>query len=95
MAKICTQAGWYMSIPGVVTFKNAQQLRDAVLEIPDHLLLVETDSPFLTPAPNRGQANSSTNIPWTVRAICEIRGQSEQEICELLFSNAARVFGPF
>ena len=48
MAKICAQAGWYMSIPGVVTFKNAQQLRDAVQEIPDHLLLVETDSPFLT-----------------------------------------------
>ena len=95
MAMLCAKAGWYMSIPGVVTFKNAQQLRDAVLEIPDHLLLVETDSPFLTPVPNRGQANSSTNIPWTVRAICEVRGQSEQELCELLFSNAARVFGPF
>ena len=95
MAKLCAQAGWYMSIPGVVTFKNAQQLRDAVLEIPDELLLVETDSPFLTPAPNRGMANASTNIPWTVRAICEVRGQSEAEICELLFSNAARVFGPF
>jgi TatD DNase family protein len=95
MAKVCAQAGWYMSVPGVVTFKNAQQLRDAVLEIPDHLLLVETDSPFLTPAPNRGNANASINIPWTVRAICEVRGQSEQEICELLFSNAARVFGPF
>ena len=95
MAKICADAGWYMSIPGVITFKNAQQLRDAVLEIPDHLLLVETDSPFLTPSPNRGQANTSANIPWTVRAICEVRGQSEQEICELLFSNAARVFGPF
>jgi TatD DNase family protein len=95
MAKICAQAGWYMSIPGVVTFKNAQQLRDAILEIPDHLLLVETDAPFLTPAPNRGQVNSSTNLPWSVRAICEVRGQSEQEICEILFSNAARVFGPF
>lgn len=95
MAKICAQAGWYMSIPGVVTFKNAQQLREAVLEIPDHLLLVETDAPFLTPAPNRGLVNSSTNLPWSVRAICEVRGQSEQEICELLFSNAARVFGPF
>ena len=95
MAKICADAGWYMSIPGVVTFKNAQRLRDAVLEIPDHLLLVETDSPFLTPSPNRGTANASTNIPWTVRAICEVRGQSEEEICELLFSNAARVFGPF
>lgn len=95
MAKVCAEAGWYMSLSGVVTFKNAQQLRDAVLEIPDHLLLVETDSPFLTPAPNRGLANASTNLPWTVRTICEVRGQSEQEICELLFSNAVRVFGPF
>jgi len=95
MAKICADAGWYMSIPGVVTFKNAQQLKDAVQEIPDHLLLVETDSPYLTPAPNRGLANSAANIPWTVRAICEVRGQSEQEVCKNLFSNAARVFGPF
>ena len=95
MARICAEHGWYMSIPGVVTFKTAESLRQAVQVIPDELLLVETDSPFLTPVPVRGTPNASTNVPWTVRAICEVRGQSEEEICNLLFSNAARVFGPF
>ena len=95
MAKICADNGWYMSIPGVVTFKNAETLREAVRVIPNELLLVETDSPFLTPVPVRGTPNASTNVPWTVRAICGVREQSEEEICKLLFSNAARVFGPF
>ncbi len=95
MAQICAEAGWYMSFSGVVTFKNAQDLRAALEVAPDHLILVETDSPFLTPTPYRGQPNSSALMPMTVRQICQTRGQSEQEICELLFSNAARVFGPF
>jgi TatD DNase family protein len=95
MAQICADHGWYMSIPGVITFRNAESLRNAVRVIPDDLLLVETDSPFLTPVPMRGTPNASTNVPWTVRAICEVRDQSEIEICNLLFSNAERVFGPF
>lgn len=95
MAKICADAGWYMSFSGVVTFKNAQDLRDALVVAPDELILVETDSPFLTPAPFRGRPNASRLMPLTVRQISATRGQSEEEICELLFSNAARVFGPF
>ena len=95
MAKICADAGWYMSIAGVVTFKNAKDLHEAVRVIPDELLLVETDSPFLTPSPFRGRPNASKLMPLTVRAIAELRGQSEATVCDLLFSNAARVFGPF
>ena len=95
MAKICADSGWYMSFSGVVTFKNAQDLRDALVVAPDELILVETDSPFLTPAPFRGRPNASNLMPLTVRQISATRGQSEEKICELLFSNAARVFGPF
>ncbi len=95
MAKVCADAGWYMSIAGVVTFKNAKDLHAAVHVIPDELLLVETDSPFLTPTPFRGRPNASALMPLTVRAIAELRGQSEATVCDLLFSNAARVFGPF
>jgi len=95
MAQICADNGWYMSISGVVTFKNAIDLRAAVEIIPDELLLVETDSPFLTPVPQRGRPNNSTNLVHTVRAISGVRGQSEEQICELLFSNSTRVFGPF
>lgn len=95
MARVCADQGWYMSIAGVVTFKNAKDLHEAVRVIPDELLLVETDSPFLTPTPHRGRPNASRLMPLTVRAIAELRGQSEALVCDLLFSNAARVFGPF
>lgn len=95
MAKICAEYGWYMSFSGVVTFKNAVALREALLVAPAELLLVETDSPFLTPVPLRGTINSSAKMIHTVREISALRGVSEAELCEQLFSNAARVFGPF
>ena len=95
LAKICAEHSWYTSFSGTVTFKNAPQLREAAQIMPLDLLLVETDSPFLTPVPYRGRPNASTLLPLTVRAISQVRGASEQEICEALFSNAARVFGPF
>lgn len=95
LATICAEHGWYTSFSGTVTFKNAPELREAVKVMPAELLLVETDSPFLTPAPYRGRPNASTLLPLTVRTISDTRGASEQEICEALFVNAARVFGPF
>ena len=95
LAEICAEHGWYTSFSGTVTFKNAPELREAAKVMPLELLLVETDSPFLTPVPYRGRPNASTLLPLTVRAISQARGASEQEICEALFSNAARVFGPF
>lgn len=95
MARICADHGWYMSFAGTVTFNNAQNLRDAVAIAPEELLLVETDAPFLTPSPFRGQPNSSALMPLTVRAMAQVRGVDEAEFCNALFSNAARVFGPF
>mgnify|MGYP006265791323 CR=1 FL=1 len=95
LAAICAQHGWYTSFSGTVTFKNAQALREAAALMPSDLLLVETDSPFLTPSPYRGRPNSSALIPLTVRALGAIRGESEEVICQALFSNSTRVFGPF
>lgn len=95
MAKICAENGWYMSFAGTITFKNAKNLHGAIKVVPDNLLLVETDSPFLTPTPYRGAPNTSAHVALTVREISRLRGQSEEEICKLVFSNAARVFGPF
>ncbi len=95
MAKICAENGWFMSFSGVVTFKNAENLRAALRVAPDELILTETDSPFLTPAPMRGNPNSSVNLIHTVRAISQVRDAPEEEICNLLYANAARVFGPF
>lgn len=95
MAQVCADHGWYMSFSGVVTFKNAESLRAAAQVVPDHLILVETDSPFLTPTPHRGRPNSSALLPLTVRALATARGSSEVDLCDALFSNAATVFGPF
>jgi TatD DNase family protein len=69
LARICRERGWFASFAGVVTFKGAADLRTALREVPDDLLLVETDAPYLTPAPHRGRANASYLMPWTVRAI--------------------------
>jgi TatD DNase family protein len=93
MARVCATNGWFMSFAGVITFKNAEGLREALDVVPDELLLVETDAPYLTPAPNRGKVNASYLMPYTVRAMAERRGVSESDMCELLTANALRAFG--
>lgn len=93
MARVCAENGWYMSFAGVITFKNAELLREALDQVPDHLLLVETDAPYLTPTPHRGQVNASYLMPYTVRAIAERRGIPEVQLCEMLTTNAVSAFG--
>ncbi|MER7478606.1 TatD family hydrolase [Streptomyces sp. NPDC126510] len=93
MAGICASAGYYMSFAGNVTFKNAQNLRDAVAVAPLELLLVETDAPFLTPAPYRGRPNAPYLVPITVRAMAEVRGIDEDALATALGANTARAFG--
>ncbi|MGW0421640.1 TatD family hydrolase [Streptomyces sp. NPDC003015] len=93
MAQICAAAGYFMSFAGNVTFKNAQNLRDAVAVAPLELLLVETDAPFLTPAPYRGRPNAPYLIPVTVRAMAAVRGIDEDALATALAANTARAFG--
>lgn len=93
VARAAVERGYYCSFAGVVTFKNAQSLRDAVAVVPPELVLVETDAPFLTPVPNRGKPNASYLMPWTVRAIADHRGWSEADACALLMANTERAFG--
>ena len=92
-ARAATERGWFCSFAGTVTFKNAQPIRDALAVVPDHLVLVETDAPFLTPTPHRGEPNSPYLIPLTVRAMAEVRQQSVDELCTLIRSNTFEVFG--
>ena len=92
MAHACAAEGWFMSFAGVITYKTAQELRDALAVVPDDLVLVETDAPYLTPVPNRGRANASALLPDTVRAMAEIRGTDEARMCDLLWRNAERAF---
>ncbi|MFE3887381.1 TatD family hydrolase [Streptomyces lydicus] len=93
MAGICAAAGYYMSFAGNVTFKNAQPLRDALAVAPPELVLVETDAPFLTPAPYRGRANAPYLIPVTLRAMAEVRGVTEDALGTAVAANTARAFG--
>src|SRR3954453_10892948 len=91
MAQICAGAGYFMSFAGNVTFKNAQNLRDAVAVAPLELLLVETDAPFLTPAPYRGRPNAPYLVPVTVRAMAAVAGVDLELMCSSLAANTERV----
>ncbi|MGA4984628.1 TatD family hydrolase [Streptomyces sp. GESEQ-13] len=93
MAEICARAGYYMSFAGNVTFKNAQNLRDALAVAPLELVLVETDAPFLTPVPYRGRPNAPYLVPVTVRAMAAVRGIDEDALATALGANTARAFG--
>ncbi|GLX54225.1 AraC family transcriptional regulator [Streptomyces hygroscopicus subsp. hygroscopicus] len=93
MAGICAREGYFMSFAGNVTFKNAQHLRDALAVAPLELVLVETDAPFLTPAPYRGRPNAPYLVPVTVRAMAAVRGIDEDVLATALNANTARAFG--
>jgi TatD DNase family protein len=95
MATHCSERGWYVSFAGTVTFGNAQELRTVAAVVPDELLLVETDAPFLTPMPYRGHPNASYLIPHTVRAIAHERGVPADDIARAAHANATRVFRPW
>ncbi|WP_314174642.1 TatD family hydrolase [Streptomyces winkii] len=93
MARHCASRGWFMSFAGNVTFKNAQPLRDALAVVPPELVLVETDAPFLTPAPYRGRPNAPYLVPVTLRAMAETKGMSEDSLAGHVAANTARAFG--
>ena len=95
MAKYCVARGYVLSFAGTVTFKNAPALREAVKFVPDELLLVETDSPFLAPTPHRGALNTPAQIANIVRFIAEERGTSAEHIAEVTSQNTLRLFGSF
>ncbi|MFE6845865.1 TatD family hydrolase [Streptomyces sp. NPDC057686] len=92
MARACAAAGYYMSFAGTVTFKNARPLREALAVAPQELVLVETDAPYLTPAPYRGRPNAPYLIPLTVRAMAAVRGLDEDAMATALAANTARAF---
>ena len=95
MAKTCIERGYILSFAGTMTFKNAPALRDAVKLVPHDQLLVETDSPFLAPAPHRGALNTPAQIANIVRAMAIERDEDIAELATALSVNAERIFGSF
>jgi TatD DNase family protein len=86
------EIGASISIPGVVTFKKAQSLRDAVRIIPKERLLIETDSPYLAPQPFRGKRNEPSYLKYHLEILCEVLGMSLEETASLTARNAMRFF---
>ena len=93
LAGICSDHGWVMSFAGTVTFKTAEGVRSGLKAAPLDLLLVETDAPYLTPTPFRGRPNSSYLIPHTVRAMSQVKGVEEAELCASIDATTTRIFG--
>lgn len=92
-AKILQKAGWYLSYSGPVTFKDARKTVEAVAATANDRLMVETDSPYLTPVPHRGKRNNSGYVRHIIEKIAEIRGESYEFIETLTRENAKRFFG--
>jgi TatD DNase family protein len=93
MAGECVAAGYVLSFPGVVTFRNAPGLRAAAAVVPLEHLLVETDAPFLTPHPLRGLPNAPRLLPLTVRGLAAATGHDPDELCAAITANGRRIFG--
>jgi TatD DNase family protein len=92
-AQACLDLGCDISISGVVTFKNAQALREAVMIVPLDRLHVETDSPFLAPVPMRGRANEPALVRVVGEYVAQLRGDEVSELRDATASNTARLFG--
>jgi TatD DNase family protein len=89
----CVERGWLCSFAGNVTYPKATDLHAAARDVPEELLLVETDSPFLAPQPVRGKPNEPANVRHTAEFVAELRGVSYGELERTVEANAARVFG--
>jgi TatD DNase family protein len=85
--------GWYISFAGNVTYKNAEELRQAARAVPAHLILVETDCPYLAPEPMRGKTNEPAYVSHTVAALAEARGETAAALGKQIDANASAAFG--
>lgn len=92
MARTFLDMGFYFGIGGVLTFKNARVLKEAVEYIPMDRIVLETDCPYLAPEPNRGKRNSSLNLPYVVKAMAELKGISEEEVRRITWENGLKLY---
>ena len=92
MADRIIDNGWHISVPGPVTFPANSALREAVAGVPADRLLVETDSPYLSPAPLRGKRNEPANLGYTIAAMAEARQVDPAELWTVCGDNARRFF---
>ncbi len=92
LADQCLDLGFNISISGVVTFKNAQDLRDTVVAMPLDRIHVETDAPFLAPVPQRGKKNTPAFMVHTAQFVAQLKGVEEEVFCQQMLKNALQMF---
>ncbi|MBW2631942.1 MAG: TatD family hydrolase [Deltaproteobacteria bacterium] len=93
MAVKCLDMGFYISIPGTITYRKSETLRDVVRRMPIDRLLVETDCPYLSPEPKRGKRNEPANVVYTARRIAQIKGLPFEDVARITSTNTMNVFG--
>jgi TatD DNase family protein len=93
MAKQALDQGFYVSISGIVTFKNAANVRDVAAKVPADRLLIETDSPWLAPVPKRGKTNEPAYVAHTAEFLAELRQTPVEKLRQETADNFVRLFG--
>jgi TatD DNase family protein len=86
------ERGWYCSFSGIVTYPRSDELREAAAALPEQLLLVETDAPYLAPQPVRGKPNEPAHVVATARAVAEVRGETYEQLERTVEANARTLF---
>ena len=92
VARAALDLGFYVSLSGIVTFRNARELHEVATLIPDDRLLIETDAPYLAPVPYRGKINTPAYVPHVAARLAELRGTSAERIGELTSTNFSQLF---
>ncbi|MBQ1729657.1 MAG: TatD family hydrolase, partial [Oscillospiraceae bacterium] len=85
--------GWYISFTGVVTFKNAKRAVEVAAKMPIERLMIETDSPYMSPEPVRGTRNDSRNVRYVAEKIAALRGLGAEELARVTLENGKRFYG--
>ena len=92
-AQAALDMGFHISMSGIVTFKNAAVVRDVATKVPADRLLIETDSPYLAPAPNRGKTNEPAWVIHVAAVVAALRGATVEAVAEFTTANYYRLFG--
>jgi len=92
IALAAIERGFYVSFSGILSFRNAQELRDVAAALPLERLLIETDSPYLAPVPYRGRTNSPAYVPHVAAALAQVKGVSVEELAAVTTANCQRLF---
>ena len=94
VARAALDLGFYISFSGILTFRNARDLRDVASFVPLDRLLIETDSPYLAPVPFRGKTNQPAYVPFVAKQVAELKGLTQVEVANATSENFERLFGP-